>query len=347
MKKILFVALGATLLAAGCQKTEIINPVGDKIGFSSEMGKLTKAETAGDLTTLKSQNFKVWAYTAYEDDLNGVERGQLYDGINGLEIKFDQNASTENQWVTADGKDYYWPGKEFDLDFYGVSTTKTVTVDIVSDGAEELGDRVLTVKGYVANPNVATDDLMVANFVRQNQTDKDDKSVSMRFNHALSKVTFAFKTAGDKQVSVSKIEVLGLTTSGNLEVTEAPKDYDDATMTSVKLEWKDSDGEFGNKMGDYVREFTGDDAILGKSDHVPFTTWLVIPQELTNKTVKIYYSIGEKNFTHVFSLESSSLENGWEVNQSITYNVTLSPNTISFVPSVQPWEEKAPVTEVN
>ena len=30
MKKFFFVALAATLLAAGCQKTEVINPVGGR-----------------------------------------------------------------------------------------------------------------------------------------------------------------------------------------------------------------------------------------------------------------------------------------------------------------------------
>ena len=72
MKKILFVALGATLLAVGCQKTEIINRVGDRIGFTSEMGKLTKS--VGTATAngegednLKAQDFNIWAYYVADD----------------------------------------------------------------------------------------------------------------------------------------------------------------------------------------------------------------------------------------------------------------------------------------
>lgn len=72
MKRILFVALSATLLAAGCQKTEIINPVNSNVmTFSTNMSKLTKAgqqdaEKTGEVN-LQEQNFRVWAYCAYED----------------------------------------------------------------------------------------------------------------------------------------------------------------------------------------------------------------------------------------------------------------------------------------
>lgn len=356
MKKILFVALAATLLAAGCQKTEVINRVGDVMTFSTEMNKLTKADegtTTGDLTTLKAQQFKVWAYTAYEDQLNGVTPGEEYDGIAGLVIKYDE---TSDKWVTVDNKDYYWPGKENDLEFYGISTGFAIVTDKPEKEGEPAVNTVITpgtgrkivITGYTVTPTTATDDLMIADFVTQNQTDKTDKSVSMHFNHALSKVTFAFNTAGSKQVKVTKLEVLDLNTSGVLTVEENAAVANDQTRTSVSLSWTKNMDNFTAAKGNFVREFTGDDSILATGDHVTFTTWLVIPQVLTNKNVKIYYSIGEKSFTHVFPLaNATALPNGWEVNQSITYNVTLSPNTISFVPSVQDWEEKTPITEVN
>jgi amino acid transporter len=49
MKKIFYVALSATLLAAGCQKTEVLNPVGEPtMTFTTGMGKLTKAVGTAD-----------------------------------------------------------------------------------------------------------------------------------------------------------------------------------------------------------------------------------------------------------------------------------------------------------
>ena len=369
MKKILFVALAATLLAAGCQKTEIINRVGDRIGFTSEMGKLTKAEgdTEDQLASLKKQNFKVWAYTAYEDALNGKSRGQIYDEIEGIEIKYDAAATTENKWVTSNNMDYYWPGKEYDLDFYGVSTGKEdITVTITSPGTEALGTRKVEITGYEVATETADDDLMVAEFVRQNQTDKDSKAVSMHFNHALAKVTFSFKTSGSKDVIVTALEVNQLTLNGTLTATEKSASNNntnngsgsnpenggqvatrsttenDATRAAIDLKWTAAAAPKTDKV---TRTFTNDKLT---STAVPYTTWLVIPQTLEGKNVKISYKIGDKEFTHVFALaDNAKLPTGWDVNQSITYTITLTPNTISFVPSVQPWDEEKEITEVN
>ena len=104
MKKILFVAASAILLAAGCQKTEVLNQaVGDPMTFSTEMSKLTKSATADGMDNLKAQNFKVWAYTAYEDALNKVNRGQVYKEINGIQVSYveDQNAHDHHASGTA------------------------------------------------------------------------------------------------------------------------------------------------------------------------------------------------------------------------------------------------------
>ena len=116
MKKIFFVALGATLLAASCQKTEIINHVGDALTFSTGMGKLTKADDAGDMTTLKSQNFSVWAYYAADDQhTNGDDTHAVYGGIDNVVVSFGDN----DKWGTTE--QYYWPGVGKELIFFAVS----------------------------------------------------------------------------------------------------------------------------------------------------------------------------------------------------------------------------------
>ena len=95
MKKIFFVALGATLLAASCQKTEIINQVpGESMTFTTAMSKLTKAVGESDadkvdgMDNLKAQDFKVWAFCAYEDAINDVNFGDVYDEMEALDVTF-------------------------------------------------------------------------------------------------------------------------------------------------------------------------------------------------------------------------------------------------------------------
>ena len=78
MKKILFVAFAATLLAAGCQKTEIINRVGDRIGFSTQLDKITKSVGTADAANdgeenLLAQDFRVWAYYVQQTQIQGQQ----------------------------------------------------------------------------------------------------------------------------------------------------------------------------------------------------------------------------------------------------------------------------------
>ena len=424
MKKIFFVALGATLLAAGCQKTEIINPVGNPIGFTTDLGKITKtaspdADNDG-YVNLDAQNFKVWSYYAYSETLNNIVFGTNYDGMEALDVAYVYNpdAATEAlKHVCSTTKEYYWPGTGKDLDFFAVSTEKkwsatptlegtaTAPTDGVyvaftnltgTNGAEVYPEaRTMTVNNYVVDNGNPNDDLMVADFVRQNQAEGTPaKSVSLNFHHTLSKVEFLFTTnvGTDMRVLVQSVEVEKLNNSGTLEVTAAyPTDqtrpekienepYVDAVVYPVTPKWTTTSGEFkftddykleegetitwtfdnNNKIelvngtevipdakeGEegYDKDFDKEAMLLVKDQIKPFTTWLMMPQSVDGKTVTVTYIINNRQFKSVFALDKGLVDKKWDVNQYIKYTVTLSPNLISFTPTVDPW--KTPETNV-
>lgn len=222
MKKIFFVALGATLLAASCQKTEIINPVNENVmTFSTNMSKLTKAgqqdaEKSGDVN-LQEQNFRVWAYAAYEDEnTTATERDHIYDGIENLDVTYTPAVDAVPAfWGTA--KEYFWPGVGKELKFFAVSDGKTAATSTVTIGTDI---NSLTVAGFEVLPTSYNTDLMVADFVKQHQ---GDKVVDLKFHHALSKIQFVFKTVstGDATVYVQDLVVKDLETKGTLTVTPA------------------------------------------------------------------------------------------------------------------------------
>lgn len=367
MKRILFVALAATLLAAGCQKTEIINHVpGDAMTFSTGMSKLTKA--VGDaendgMVNLQTQNFKVWAYCAYADAINTVTYGDIYDKMSALDVTYNESA-----WTTV--LDYYWPGTAKKLDFFAVSTSaawKTaeaagVECEITNGGAETIGEgaRTLKVKTYTvdnANPN---DDLMVSEFVRQDQS-MNDKKVKLHFKHALAKVQFKFLTnaAATDVVNVKSLVVEDLKTTGNLTVTETAETYganDQTGRVKVTLAWDPAE-----TLADFSDDHDGD--LLLTAEAVEYATWLVLPQDITGKTVKIVYTINDRQFDQIFALTRAAQAevkdgetvvtpakdafNAWGTNQVIIYTINLSPNKITFDPSVEGWEADTPLTDVN
>ena len=201
MKKVLFVAIIATLIAVGCEKTEIINPnLGTEILFSPELGKLTKAE--GDPTTLQNQGFKVTAIMAYDDpNTSDSEIGGIYDNINNTSFVYNQTTG----WAPSapegqDPQQYWWPGENKDLVFLAISSAKeTVIPSITIDPNNGKSMQPYTISGFEvdapgaeANPD---NDLMIADAVHQNQGE-NNKVVDLKFRHALSKVQFLFVTNG-------------------------------------------------------------------------------------------------------------------------------------------------------
>lgn len=234
MKKVLFVAIIATLIAVGCEKTEIINPnLGTEILFSPELGKLTKAEGEKD-ATLKAQGFKVSAINAYEDlYTTAKEFNTVYREMDNLQFIYGTNG-----WALQNGQSYFWPGTGKDLVFLAVSSkTPGVVIPVIPKEATEedfgiSGTPVndangkptgaysgITVNNFtipnftVTSPSYAKeaegttkvgdqtgadDDLMVANVVIQNQGDNGADvvkgEVKLDFSHTLSKVQFVFTT---------------------------------------------------------------------------------------------------------------------------------------------------------
>ena len=241
MKKIFSIALAATLLAAGCQKTEVIGTTdnGPAMTFSTEMQKITKAD--GDATTnpgelpegdpnLQANGFRIWAFADYDTAVNSnnVTGDRIYDEMSGDLITF--NGST---WEHVDNKEYYWPAEQRNLMFFAVSAQEDITSKITpthgiaapypspatDSEAAELPDFTgakLEITGFkVSNAAtvepaipVASNDLMVANFRNQN-SGKVSESVNLKFNHALTKVQFVFSTTTDPYYKAGEKNIKG------------------------------------------------------------------------------------------------------------------------------------------
>ena len=391
----------ATLLAAGCQKTEVINPMDSRLGltFTTEFGKLTKGDPAdadGDgMENLQAQDFRIWAYAAHDfDNTPEDDANQIYDGINNIKVHdYTSDGTTDVKWKPE--KQYFWPGDGKSLYFFAVSDTtgflgpegqSTAAVDIklVLEEGDAATVKVpsLTVNDYVVDPENPNNDLMVANFVKQNQ-DPSDKKVTLKFNHTLSKIQFEFKTddiPADEEpitVFVQKLEVGQLvagTVTGGLKnkgtLTATVKSTTAGTNTTAEestlnLDWAlESDlavftddcttvpNDFPLTIdGVAVSETTDKTSMKLETTPHEFATWLVLPQDVKGKKVKVTYLINGRQFTNEFKLDaftdSDNDENTcmWDVNQFVKYTINLSPNLITFDASVEKWTE--PTTDVS
>lgn len=376
MKKILFAAFAATLLTAGCQKTEVILPEGPTEGslmsFSTEMSKLTKSSDLEDkadadadgMYNLRAQEFKVWAYCDYDDtNTDYIELDQIYDGMAGLDINYDRPAdhkdTNEDKGTWAPEKEYYWPSAGKHLRFFAVSgvSTNNVAIELHRSDDKTTASPKLKINSYTVSNEDPNTDLMVADFIRKDKS--VDKRVTFNFRHALSKVQFQFKTEGSEaDVYIQSLSVAGVKTVANLEVTENTESgkeskpmiftwgspdnplsfTDDCDVTNSGISAIDIENLDGQADDDTAIKLT--------NQAQEFATWLVIPQDIVTKDtngaitegykVEVIYVIGTRQFKAVFPLYTDTLER-WAENQYTKYVVTITPNKISFNASSTDW----------
>ena len=376
MKKIFFVAIAATLLAAGCQKTEVLNqvvPDGEpSMSYAPSMGKLTKAPSDAGLETLRKQGFHLWAYYV-ADDLNrvGATANSVYDGMSNIPVTYSKGWSTDTV--------HFWPGKDKKLKFFAVSANERISTGIYADGnivpdviapgtenyvQEASNYEGLTINSFTVSPTNPSSDLMVADYIAVDQSVED---VPLVFRHALSKVQFLFQnTKADStdintQVWVQHVEVKNIKKSGKLVVAkEAGKDADDKPLkASTRFAWTP------DSLDNFIAKFTARDQVTDDittgytvttdagnystddknsmklpAKYAEYDTWLVIPQTISDLQVEIVYVIGTRQFVAKFPLATTTLK-AWAPNQYIKYNINLSPNMIGFNPTVEDWDPAA------
>ena len=310
------------------------------------MSKLTKAAADPGKTNLATQGFKVWAFAAYEDALNGVTLGAVYDNMNPVEFTY---SLSNGNCTTKNGGVYYWPGKDRALDFFAMSTGKTVTAAFDGQGQSSLA-RKMTVTGYTVTPTTTDDDFMVAQFVRTSQnmgegTDSKGR-VDLKFHHVLSKVLFNVFTTPIEgtTVTINSLKVEGLTTGGTLTVTDKAGSTPN-TQTGV------NEVDFRWDLGTETAAFEKVAGTVLTAESAPYATWLVLPQSIETLNVKVNYSIktgneDAKTYDHAFALSNSSVKN-WGRNQVTTYNINISPNVIKFSADVNEWENNGNVDHNN
>ena len=376
MKKIFFLAASAILLAAGCQKTEVINqvtPDGDpSMNFATNMGKLTKgAEDAGE-ANLKAQDFRLWAYYKADDaNREGDQKDKVYDSMHNIKITDDESG----KWNST--TTHFWPGKNKVLKFFAISADEATTG--VDEGLTEAGEPVsskvtvdpvtntMTVTGFTVNPAAPDTDLMVANYVEAAQSGSDGYTsniVPFSFKHALTKVEFKFKNtdAAKTDVYLQQMYVNAINTKADLTVT--------GTTDKTTLSWGTPTedeifaGDYAAPEGTQVLTYenaenitdwnqaecpiSGSNYMKLTSEYVTFTTWLVIPQAVyvaneTDLKVTVAYLIntdkGLRQFVQTFSLgvNATGAVTSWSQNQYVKYNINLTPNIIGFSATVEPW----------
>lgn len=219
MKRYFFIAAMA-ILAVGCQKTEIQNEVQTPIGFSTEVGKQTRAIVDGNLYPdgQNAQKFSVFAYGWQNSTPNDVP---VMDDVEIAPATRTINDVEKTVWASNDGISYYWPNDpNTKLNFYAYSPSidsnapahKTLNGNVTHRESEtSVTENEVTTTipaGFVLSDYKHTNqyvDFMVATPVKQATYSSTDPqtltsideplgTVPVVFNHQMTQVLFKVTT---------------------------------------------------------------------------------------------------------------------------------------------------------
>jgi hypothetical protein len=193
MKRLIFVATLA-IMAVGCQKTDVNNETNIPIGFSTEVGKQTRAIVSN--TFDETQPFGVFTYG---------HQGAAPATVVMSNIEIAKNTSGE--WKATNNIAYYWPNDATTtLNFYAYSpycgTNLGVNAANVKNHQKMNGtlthseDGGFAIEGYL-HKNMYVD-FMVANNVTgakyNDPATNTSGKVSLTFNHRMTQLIFKVKT---------------------------------------------------------------------------------------------------------------------------------------------------------
>ncbi len=210
MKKILLVAMAATMFAACTQNEELENAGSNKeMKFNTAVMSTTRA---GAITNDKFTQFTLYAYTG-TDNATAIIGGKSF-------IK------TGNNWDVT-GETFYWPGTQ-NVEFFGYS------IETAADAVYEAATATAPTLAYTVNSAIASqEDLLVADKVTQNSSSAT--TVSIPFKHALTKMSF--KIAGDADAtSAFSYAITGIKVTAN---TKGTYEYSSSNWNATTSESKE------------------------------------------------------------------------------------------------------------
>lgn len=325
-------AIAASLLATGCQKTYVIDEVRTPIGFSTEVGKQTKAIVDNNVY-LTSQPFGVFAYGKQETSTSTTV-------MDNKKIIHD----TDSKWRAEGTTKYYWPNdSKTKLSFYAYSPYSKAdgevgmkkTPSYVEPAGENAGG--IKIEGYVHEDQ--TLDFMTAS--AENRTFKEPDgsegestatpgTVKLQFKHQLTQLVFAVKKAADYNGITMELVSIKLDKIGN-------------TATFENGKW----GTPSTYSGTYNIDVTP--MTFTNANAVTSNGMTVIPQALADEsgttskgqTMTIVYKISgtgvaEETVEKTVKLSDGTLKS-WAANQKITYNISIGMQEILFNPTVENW----------
>ena len=335
MKKCYFLSIAAiaALIWTGCS-SDIADSSGSKngqtaIGFKSFVEKNTKASTtpSGSLT----QNF--WVYAYYDAVGDNPSTNLVPDFMFDQQVNYGVNGFSYTPIK-------YWP-ETGDVNFYAFTPNTSAHLTVTNPvSATSTGYPVLSYT--IDNSVISQEDLLVSSAEDQ---DGLSGSVNFAFDHALTKVGFCARTAGNyitqgATVKIKSLNFSGIAKSGSFSFDKYVNVSDNTQWWNVNADTTSYSPAL-SANGVTVPYFVTDTFMVVNPSN---QFLLMIPQSFTgsNANLNIGYEVSytDGSATKQFSKDiplSTTL--AWLPGMYINYAITISLQTVTFDANVTDWSD--------
>lgn len=305
MKRLLIIA-SLAILAMSCEKTIVSNGVRTPIGFSTEVGKQTRA-VVQNATYPTDQPFAVYAY-GHQDAGSGDVVTPI---MNNVEVSYT-DAQTSAKWSATGTTKYYWPNDpRTTINFYAYSPALvanptatanhqklngTIAHRETLDGNDQPG---LYLTGYT-HSNMYVDFMVARPVLDATYQDQDGtngqaqnlSAVPTSFNHQMTQVVFNVKTSedyssGNITFTVTDITLNNIKDKANYSHTSLTPDYVDQNTSFTQGVWSAQEVTAGaNDAKGTFNIFPAEKYVSGQVDNgAPGIGANEVAKEVTDQTV--------------------------------------------------------------
>ncbi len=319
--------MAVTVSMASCSLEEVVEqPTPQAIGFSSFVGKPTKAVTQTEKTNLGS--FQV--YGGYATNTSVFE---------GVSVISNDQGSNWNYTNTQ----YWVPGQSYKFAAMGPTDALTGKGTLSFD----YGTGHLTLQDYTeANLENSKDIVYAGNVTRTTNSPletQDYEAVPFTFGHIMSwiKIKFVHKMTSGYEITVSDVTVTGVQTKGTFNGT----DWNMANpATSATFENQEPNEDSYNQ-DDKVLDAEGDNCLVDFIAIPQTVTTLNISFKLTVQDDKGAYLVGSDGNSKLFTAQAINSA-VWQKDYVYTYTAELNETVldlkpITFTANVNSWTNTA------
>lgn len=320
--------MAVTVSMASCSLEEVVEqPAPQAIGFSSFVGKPTKAVTETNIIALQTNGFKVWG---------GYEGNDVI--FAGREVTY-----SDSQWGYT-GTEYWVPSKDYKFAALGpIAAVAAGTPDYTYAGG-------LVLSNYSVTNLATSQDLVYASANRLNGTQTADytSAVSFTFGHIMSwiKIKFVHKMTSGYKITVSDVNVVNVKTKATYTASSATPwsaPTESATFTTP-----------GQTPHSYKTSGNADDSTspLNENGDYGIVDFIAIPQTIaTENPFKVTFKLSVADNKGTSLVANKEVEAAmttaqtWLSNFVYVYTAELNENVLDLKPikftvqSVTPWND--------